>query len=161
RDAGGEAGIGVAGVAVVALLARLGHAVAAAGGERRIHAPVVRLVAAVGGARVPVVAAARNSARARAPVARLVGRAELTVVAPRPLGQRRVGAGARRAHVGGAGVAVVRARAGAVGEDAAPHAVAGVGRALPPVVADARGTGLAGARPVAGVVQRAGVVVAA
>src|SRR5262249_47703453 len=58
-------------------------------------------------------------------------------------------------------VAVVRARARAVGEDAAARGVAGVGRALLAVVARARGTRLAGARPVAGVVQRAGVVVAA
>src|SRR5262249_39758520 len=92
---------------------------------------------------------------------RLVHGAELAVVASRPVGEHRMGAVAPRAYVGSAGVAVVRAAAGAVGEDAAPHRVAGVGRALLAVVADARGAGLTGAGPLAGVAQRAGVVVAA
>src|SRR5262249_37524085 len=122
---------------VVALLPRLGHAVAAARSERRIHAPVGRLVTAVGGARIPIVATAGHAAGARPPVTRLVHGAELTVVAPRPLGQRRMGAVARRAHVGGAGVAVVRPYAGAIGEDTAPDAVAGFGRALLAVVSGA------------------------
>ena len=92
---------------------------------------------------------------------RLVHRAEGTVVACRPIGLGRMGTVAARAHVGGARVAVVRARPGAVREDTAPHGITGVGRAFPPVVADARAARLAGARPVAAVPDRAGVVVAA
>src|SRR6185369_8924704 len=60
RHAGVQAGVVVARVPVVALLARVRRTVAAARARLLVHADVVRLVAAVGGARVGVAAVARG-----------------------------------------------------------------------------------------------------
>ncbi len=70
-------------------------------------------------------------------------------------------AGAARADVVGARIAVVRARPRPGREDAATRGIARVDGALPPVIADARAPRLASCCGVAGVADRALVVVAA
>src|SRR5438445_736233 len=91
----------------------------------------------------------------------LVHRAEGAVVAWGGVRLGRMRAGAARADVVGARIAVVRARAHPGREDAAAGGIAGVDGALSPIIADERAARLASGRGVADVADRARVVVVA